>query len=195
MSDHSRFAPYKRALQAASQRTGTPLPSLIFSFAILHEITAVVPVVTLFYACRALGAGDTMVNYVKNHDEAAIEEGARGNMFAKASEYLEEGELRATRFAKRYGLWGRDATDSAKRDVASTMAGDMANAAVAYGITKVRCGGFEKKPSLTVIFFLQAMLPLRIAASIYLSPSFSRRAIEPARLLIGDFGRRLRKSK
>jgi hypothetical protein len=143
MPIRSRFAPYTHALQAASQRTGTPLPSLIFSFAILHEITAVVPVVTLFYACRALGTGDTVVKYLKFHHEAATEESARGKAFAKASEYLEEGELRAARFAKRYGLWGTDVTDSAKRDVASTIAGDMANAAVAYGITKVRCGGLE----------------------------------------------------
>lgn len=134
-----RFEPYKHALQAISRRTGTTLPSLIFSFAILHEVTAVVPVVTLFCACRALGTGDVVVKYLRDHHEAATTENSRGKAFAKASEYLEEGELRAARFAKRYGLWGVDPT---KIEVTSNIAGDMANAAVAYGITKVCFRGF-----------------------------------------------------
>jgi len=176
MSFRPRFEPYKRALQVASQRTGTPLSSLIFSFAVLHEITAVVPFVTVFCACRALGAGDAVVKYLKNSDEATRAEGVRGEALAKASKYLEEGELRATRFAKRYGLWGVDGTDARKSNETYNIAGDMANAAVAYGVTK-------------------ALLPLRIAVSIYLAPWFSRRAIEPTRLVINDFGSRFRKAR
>jgi len=95
----------------------------------------------------------------------------RGEVLAKASKYLEEGELRAARFAKRYGLWGADGSNDTY-----SIAGDMANAAVAYGVTK-------------------ALLPLRIAASIYLAPWFSRRAIEPTRLVINDFGSRFRKAR
>lgn len=193
MSFRPRFEPYKRALQAASQRTGTPLPSLIFSFAALHEITAVVPVVTVFYACRALGAGDAVVEYLKNSDGATRAEGVRGEALAKASKYLEEGELRAARFAKRYGLWGADGSDTTRGNETYNIAGDMANAAVAYGVTKVRIGGVGNNNQVMLI--LQALLPLRIAASIYLAPWFSRRAIEPTRRVINDFGSRFRKAR
>jgi len=193
MSFRPRFEPYKHALQAASQRTGTPLPSLLFSFAVLHEITAVVPVVTMFCACRALGAGDAVVKYLKNNDEASTAEGVRGEVLAKASKYLEEGELTAARFAKRYGLWGADGIDTTKGNETYNIAGDMADAAVAYGVTKVRIGGVGNNSQVMLI--LQALLPLRIAASIYLAPWFSRRAIEPTRLVINDFVSRFRKAR
>ncbi|OBZ65077.1 hypothetical protein A0H81_14924 [Grifola frondosa] len=63
-SSNSRFAPYKYALDALAARTRTPLPSLILSFAILHELTAMIPLVGLFFSARALGIGERFIEAV-----------------------------------------------------------------------------------------------------------------------------------
>ena len=60
----TKFAPYVEALKKVSARTKTPLPSLILSFAVLHEITAVAPVVGFFFGARALGVGDKIIEEV-----------------------------------------------------------------------------------------------------------------------------------
>lgn len=139
MSRQSRFAPYKAALDALSTRTGTPIPSLALSFAVLHEATAILPVIGLFYTCRALGAGDAAVRYIHSH-RVSQTEGFDSSILSRANIYLEEGEARAARFGKRYGLWGLDSEEN-EAETGLNLAGDIANAAVAYGITKV-CSKF-----------------------------------------------------
>ncbi|KAI0764348.1 hypothetical protein BD413DRAFT_482728 [Trametes elegans] len=181
----SRFAPYKEVLAAISQRTRTPLPSLVVSFAVLHELTAILPVVGLFYGARTLGVGESIVHAVAHSPSRSPEaehEGPPNALLSRIQgtwveqrfrEWMVEGEVRAERVGRRYGLFGFEkgskaegATAEARAARAETalasgkIAGDIANAVVAYALTK-------------------ALLPLRIGLSLYLAPGFSRAFIQP----------------
>ncbi|EKM53598.1 uncharacterized protein PHACADRAFT_260033, partial [Phanerochaete carnosa HHB-10118-sp] len=169
----SRFAVYRQALQAISARTGTALPSLVVSFGIVHEFTALVPTVGFFFGARALGVGERVVQAV-----AAETEGEPGWAKQKARVWLDEGGQWAQRVGRRYGVFGYEKRERGKdgdaaagvqepkeTEVATRLAGDAANAILAYGLTK-------------------ALLPVRIGLSLYLAPAFARRVVDPIRLSI-----------
>ncbi|KAF8596595.1 hypothetical protein BDV93DRAFT_500313 [Ceratobasidium sp. AG-I] len=164
----SRTRPYVLALQRLSARTGTPLPSLIVSFAILHEITSVVPLVSVFFGARALGAGDALVTIP--YPNGQLEENQTGGWVIQTCRgWVDEGEAWAGRIGRRYGLFGyqkRDKSDIAREESdvkPMRLAGDVANAVLAYGVVK-------------------AVMPLRIGLSLWLSPAFSRRCVDPIRM-------------
>ena len=146
-----RLTAYRQALTAIAARTGTPLPSLILSFGILHEITAVVPLVGVFYGSRALGIGERVVsviveetqnstnNEISTHDESRLSWGKR-----KLKSWVEEGDRWAIKVGRRYGIFGYEKRMSGTVDdieemagVSGHIAGDVANAILAYGATKV----------------------------------------------------------
>lgn len=190
----SRFAGYQTALKAISARTGTPLPSLVVSFGILHELTAILPIVGLFYASRSFGLGERVVNAMAsaehNGQHSNLVEGERGEgdswMLQKGQVWIDEGEKWAARVGRRYGMFGFDKRTTATsyeedlKAMKGQIAGDVANVVVAYAATKVTHSTVQSvsPPSPRL---LQALLPLRIGASLYLSPAFSRRAVEPCR--------------
>lgn len=183
----TRFAPYRQALNALAERTRTPLPSLIFSFAVLHEITAILPVVGFFYAARSLNVGNRLIDAFPevtgrssehpggvHSDEAVLPN--EGWLLEKSREWWREGTKWAERVGKRYGVLGfekrsgpdsSDAGGASSRDVWVTdkLPGDVVNAVVAYWLTK-------------------ALLPVRVGVSLYLSPSFSRQIVEPIRIAV-----------
>ncbi|TFK87054.1 hypothetical protein K466DRAFT_653374 [Polyporus arcularius HHB13444] len=190
-STNSKFAPYRQALAAISQRTRTPLPSLIVSFAILHEVTAVVPVAGFFFGARALGVGEGIVGAlaprpgddVTTHGFTAyLRDSWAGERFR---EWMVEGEARAERMGRRYGWFGFE--KGSKLEVLSPeqlsthapesvlvsgrIAGDVANVVVAYALTK-------------------ALLPVRIGLSLYLSPAFSRTFVQPMSSVLTRIARR-----
>ncbi|KAG0701901.1 hypothetical protein DFH29DRAFT_875545 [Suillus ampliporus] len=151
-----RFAPYRNALTAISARTGAPLPSLIFSFAIVHELTAIVPVVGIFYTARSLGAGERVGSV---DDQSWVNTQLRS--------WFNEGEQWAGRVGRRYGIFGFEkgqlVDQAPTSQLGEKLAGDVANAVLAYGAVK-------------------ALLPVRIGLSLYLTPMFSRAVVEPIRL-------------
>ncbi|KAG2114269.1 uncharacterized protein F5147DRAFT_678751 [Suillus discolor] len=160
-----RFAPYKNALTAISKRAGTPLPSLIVSFAILHELTAIVPIVGIFYTARSLGAGERVVNAVALQRDGSIDDQYWVNTQLRS--WVDEGEQWAGRVGRRYGIFGFEkgkvVDQTQTSELSGKLAGDVANAVLAYGAVK-------------------ALLPVRIGLSLYLSPMFSRTVVEPIRL-------------
>ncbi|EPQ55133.1 hypothetical protein GLOTRDRAFT_111133 [Gloeophyllum trabeum ATCC 11539] len=162
---------YRDALRALSARTGTALPSLIFSFAVLHEVTAIASLVGVFYGARALGVGDRLLHVAQTTlpsapDQWSMEHWMRGQW----KTWVAEGEKWAEKVGRRYGFFGyekepmmpvnpEDGTE-ARAKMSGRIAGDVANAIVAYGLTK-------------------AIAPIRIPLSMYLSPAFSRRVVDP----------------
>ena len=126
---NTRFGPYKNALKALSAKTRTPLPSLVVSFGALHELTAIVPLVGTFYAARALGIGERVVGSVLSERES-------GWVVDKCRNWVEEGDSWAERVGRRYGVFGFE-KGSKKGEGVSLIAGDVANAVVAYAVTKV----------------------------------------------------------
>ncbi|KAI0343489.1 hypothetical protein BDW22DRAFT_1175058 [Trametopsis cervina] len=171
-SSSSRFAPYRQALQAISTRTGAPLPALVFSFAVLHEITAIAPIFAIFLGARQLGLGERVVSAAT----AAASNGEDNVIKQKSRQWINDGEQWAERVGRHYGIFGFEKgkrgdtahnNDASAAELSSALspklAGDVANVVVAYGLTK-------------------ALLPVRIGLSLYLTPWFSRRVVEPVRI-------------
>jgi len=195
-----RFAAYRQTLAAIAARTGTPLPSLILSFGILHELTAVVPLVGIFYSSRALGIGERVVSAIiedkrqnsTNYEASTNERSQLSWGKQKLKLWVEEGDRWAIRIGRRYGIFGYEKRKPGTVDnveemtgVTGHIAGDVANAILAYGATKVRPSWAKSGFDQSVMFCLiQALLPLRIGVSVYFSPSFSRTIVEPIRKTI-----------
>jgi hypothetical protein len=133
-------ASYKDALKSLSTKTGAPLGSLVVSFAVLHEITAVVPLIGIFYASRSLGVGERFVATLV--DSGPPSEG--GFIREKCRLWVHEGEEWAGKVGRRYGIFGFPQTPKgtkfereALEQTSNRIAGDVANAVLAYGATKV----------------------------------------------------------
>lgn len=139
-NSRGRFAPYRHALNAISRRTGVPLSSLIVSFAILHELTAIVPIVGIFYTARSLGAGERVANAVAPKHDSFVD-GQSSWVNTKLRSFVDEGEQWAGRIGRRYGVFGFEKgqfVDQTQTSQSSgKLAGDVANAVLAYGIVKV----------------------------------------------------------
>ncbi|KAI0684849.1 hypothetical protein BC835DRAFT_1291987 [Cytidiella melzeri] len=178
-SSRSRFAPYRQALQAISARTGSPLPSLILSFGIMHEITAIVPLVAIFFASRNLGVGERIVSTAS----AAVSDGEDNALKQRARRWMSEGAVKAETIGRKYGIFGFERrtpgtelypipnAQSVVERQSPLVVGDVANVIVAYGLTKV-------------------LLPVRIGVSLYCTPWFSRSLIEPLRVNVTRVFRR-----
>ncbi|CEQ42229.1 SPOSA6832_04017 [Sporobolomyces salmonicolor] len=161
-------------------------PSLLISFLILHELTAVLPLVALFSAFHALGLGAVIVAYSLQGDERDIDQGTldreQGRWTTERSkltirEWVSEGEHKAEKLGRRYGLLGWDKetreerelrkaqdkdTQGGERDLTQEslgVSGDVANAVAAY---------------LTV----KALLPLRVLISLRLSPALANTIVK-----------------
>ncbi|KAK0195731.1 hypothetical protein F5146DRAFT_924843 [Armillaria mellea] len=152
---------YKAALSAISARTGAPLSSLLVSFAVLHEVTALASFGGVFYAARAFGVGERVVDAVAADDEPA------GWARQKVKTWVKEGTVWAGRVGQRYGIFGLEKKDSKEGPayLPEHLAGDVANAVFAYGVTK-------------------ALFPVRIGLSLYLSPVSSRMVVDPLRRIL-----------
>lgn len=127
------------------------MPSLAASFLVLHEITAIIPFVGVFYASRALGVGEQVVESMTRDDENGDAAREAGLIKKKTREWVDEGGQMAQRLGYRYGLFGiekgergvvnsgGEETSGSKSTVVGTkIAGDVANVVVAYAVTKVR---------------------------------------------------------
>jgi hypothetical protein len=136
---------YKDTLTRLSARTGASVPSLCASFLILHEITAIVPFIGVFYASRGLGVGEKVVEFVLDNDEDGTNS-APGWARVKTRQWVEEGGQFAERVGRRYGIFGFEkrspgevtSTTADQSKLGGKLVGDVANAVVAYGVVKVR---------------------------------------------------------
>src|SRR4051794_39876839 len=73
-SQPSRFSKFIPRLTALSTRTGVPLPSLVLSFAVLHELTAIFPLLLFFFAFQAAGVGGSVVQWAAGVSERSQDE-------------------------------------------------------------------------------------------------------------------------
>lgn len=147
----SKFLAYSNALKAISARTGTPLSSLVLSFGIVHEVTALAPLFISFYTARAFGVGDTLIKAITEDPTFTAEDDGQPKGLTqwgkhKLSGWVVEGDRWAARVGTRYGIFGYEKRQPGEKpDVDALthrpghLAGDVANAVVAYAVTKVRC--------------------------------------------------------
>jgi len=162
------LARYRGAIQALSARTKTPVPSLVASFLILHEVTAIVPFVATFFVAKSYDLGPTlMVETEKFLSSSKNDRGDETWFHKRLTHWTVEGQDWVLKVGRRYSIFGLQASDQADgpHPIPSKVAGDVANALAAYLITK-------------------ALLPVRVAASLGLSPAFSRRILDPIRKYI-----------
>ena len=144
MSVRSRQA-YKNALKSLAARTGTPLPSLIVSFAVLHEITAVVPLAGLFFGAKYFGVGERLVDYIRTetHADAASSHALTTRLAQRVEIWIDEGEVWAEKVGRRYAVFGYPKTPKGAKfepvegKRGHGVAGDVANVVFAYTATKV----------------------------------------------------------
>lgn len=158
---------YKDALKGISARTGAPVSSLVVSFGVLHELTAIVPLVGVLYGARTLGLGERAVAAIRDTNPDATAEHSPALAYTQRTfrDWVEQGDAWAERVGRRYGVFGFDKRVSGAPPLVDDgprprITGDVANAVLAYGVTK-------------------AVAPLRVAASLYLSPAFARGVIIP----------------
>ncbi|KAG6857175.1 hypothetical protein H0H87_008240 [Tephrocybe sp. NHM501043] len=142
MPPPSYWANYKASLAAISARTGAPLPSLILSFGVLHEVTALVPLVAVFYGSRTLGIGESVITAIVANPTAEDTVGVR----RVVRRWVEEGDAWAGSIGRRYGVFGYEKRTPGAPDtpvepslLPGHLAGDVTNVIVAYGVTKARC--------------------------------------------------------
>lgn len=76
-------------------------PSLVASFVILHELTAIVPFAATFWASRSFGFGNHIVHSLLTAEYKSfpvVQESLRS--------VVSEGEARIARIGSRYGVFG-----------------------------------------------------------------------------------------
>jgi hypothetical protein len=163
-------APYKQALKDSSLRTRTPLPSLLLSFGVLHEITAIVPFVALFFASRRLALGESLVDRLSGPSGDGTEDWMIRD---RMREWVQEGEAWVGRVGQRYGVFGFQKPSSRVSDdrVQGRIAGDVANAVFAYAVTKVlyaTCRSWHLTKSNRRPFFLSESASRCISLPLFL---------------------------
>ncbi|KAJ7039030.1 hypothetical protein C8F04DRAFT_1319944 [Mycena alexandri] len=153
------FPATAKRLPQSQRAQAPPLSSLVLSFGILHEVTAVVPLVGFFYTAKAFGVGETLVKTLQVPTEQDTW------LAQKYRTWLDDGQHWAARVGRRYGVFGYEKggrEDQLAPLNTDRIAGDVANAVAAYACTK-------------------AALPARILVSLSLSPAFARTVIDPTR--------------
>ncbi|KDE05982.1 hypothetical protein MVLG_03667 [Microbotryum lychnidis-dioicae p1A1 Lamole] len=183
----NRFSAYLTQLRL--QHPHLDPASLIASFLILHELTAIVPLLLGFWGFKSLGLGRALVEEVQHITVASTPEREQGYFKAKLGDWLLQGEEQAKRLGTRYGWFGMEKLDKEQRAELSrseqterdghqdqgrmrmikttaksgtkdlTLSGDVANLVASYVVVK-------------------ALLPLRIYASLRLAPKMANTVMQ-----------------
>ncbi|KAK8846622.1 hypothetical protein IAR55_005708 [Kwoniella newhampshirensis] len=145
---------YASVITSLSARTGVPFPSLAISFLALHELTAIVPIIGLYYLFGLMGAGAGLVSWIKSttvegtDDLQVRQQGSGAGAGAGAGDgqswewrrmvagWYEEGEKRIEKVGKRYGILGYDKVDregSSRRKGNGGDSGNVLGPGVGYG--------------------------------------------------------------
>ena len=139
----SRVQRYMPRLQDLSKRTGVPLSSLAISFMVLHELTAILPVIGFYFLFSSLGTGLGIIQWLNRATDAGSEDRGDGGELSGwrgwVKGWYDEGEAKIGRVGKRYGLWQDDEQGSEVMTTSGHRAGEgVANAISAYVVVKVR---------------------------------------------------------
>lgn len=166
----------KRALvrvRSIARRNGTDAPTMVASFLILHELTAIVPLMLMFYVFGALGVGTAVLHWLLGDTEEMAKESQHDakSVASRFRAWARIKEERFERYCRRKGYLGFEKQDAATIDGAmdlgnsNYLAGSFANMVAAYILVK-------------------ALLPIRIGASVALAGPFSRTVLEPLKNLL-----------
>jgi hypothetical protein len=153
------FSDYLNELRNSSS-PGTDTASLIASFLILHELTAIVPLFVGFGIFKWAGLGEKVAGWFKevgstptgvSEGEGSLDKSVTAITRQKVAGWMDEGTKRAEKVGRRYGIFGypkrtgekevggvQEVTPvDAEKAIGSSLSGDLANAVAAYLIVKV----------------------------------------------------------
>ncbi|KAK0549983.1 Serine--tRNA ligase, mitochondrial [Tilletia horrida] len=187
----TRFQSSLAQIRALAQRHGSDPASLIASFMVLHELTALIPLLILFWLFELLGAGQSFLAWLEGDDGSAQQSADPDTQGWKnvVNGWVQEGIKRAERVGRRYGLFGIEKGSKSS----ATQAHDEADAAlVSAPSTQLQSGALVGSFANAVAAYacVKALIPLRLAASVALAPAFARYTIEPVKRLFGRGNKR-----
>ncbi|PWY98255.1 seryl-tRNA synthetase [Testicularia cyperi] len=163
----TRLQKAMQQVQSIAQRNGTDPATMVASFLILHELTALVPLALLFYVFGALGVGVTISQWLLGSGDGQAADADSG-LASRFRAWARNKEERFERYCRRKGYLGFEKQDAetiareGKLGQSNHLAGAFANMVAAYIVVK-------------------ALLPVRIGMSMALAGRFSRAVLEPAK--------------
>ncbi|SPO32581.1 related to mitochondrial seryl-tRNA synthetases [Ustilago trichophora] len=153
-------------VRSIARKNGTDAPTMVASFLILHELTAIVPLIMLFYVFGALGVGTAVLQWLLGPAQDLAEEKGQNLVMSRFRAWARAKEERFERYCRKKGYLGFEKEDvetmDATKDVgkANQLAGSFVNMVAAYILVK-------------------ALIPVRIGASVAWAGPFSRSVLEP----------------
>ncbi|WWC87314.1 uncharacterized protein L201_002203 [Kwoniella dendrophila CBS 6074] len=206
-----KYTPY---LTQISTRTGVPLPSLLISFLVLHEITAILPVLLIYWIFTSLGLGLSLVNYVLNigqtdENDQSENQGSNNNYALRKwiRDWYIEGETKIEKVGKRYGIFGyekiiKSNTNNNQQNYKDIeQMNEKINNELQHIVTTstttttttttgTSTGAATKvADAIAAYVVVKALLPLRIAVSIGAAPAFARYTLIPIQNIFKRFRR------
>lgn len=174
-------------VRALAARSGTDPASMVVSFLVLHELTAAIPLVLLFYLFGALGAGEAVLQYLlageqgqsglDNGAEAADASGDKTKSdtpppadtwgwTTTVRGWVQEGIVRAERYGKRKGYFGFEKEDRENSGQSESGGEDVSSASASASASVLPEG------SLLVGSFANAVAAYAVVKVCPLVPSF-----------------------
>ncbi|KAE8214289.1 hypothetical protein CF327_g2292 [Tilletia walkeri] len=165
-------------IRSLAQQHGSDPASLVASFLVLHELTALIPLLLLFWLFELLGAGQFLLSWLGTNEGGDHGEG-EGGFKAVVGGWVNEGIRRAEKVGRRYGLFGMDKTSASPEGTPSV--GSIEESEGVAAVTDPRSGALVGSFANAVAAYacVKALIPLRLAASVALAPAFARYTIEP----------------
>ncbi|EST09520.1 hypothetical protein PSEUBRA_000736 [Kalmanozyma brasiliensis GHG001] len=166
----------KRAMtriRSIAKRNGTDAPTMMASFLVLHELTAIIPLAILFYVFGALGVGTAVLQWLLGDADAAASQSEADSqpLLSRFRAWARLKEQRFERYCRKKGYLGFE-----KQDIESI------NAANDLGDSRRFAGSFANMVAAYIL--VKALLPIRIGASVALAGPFSRTVLEPLKRLL-----------
>ncbi|KAI8454005.1 hypothetical protein BY996DRAFT_7121520, partial [Phakopsora pachyrhizi] len=166
-----------RILSRYPELSKRDIPSVTLSFLVLHELTAIVPLIVIFLILNSTGTGKTLYDYIQstllsipaeeglNNDQDGDKQSQSrdGDLLSvlrsKLTGVFEEGSRKIERLSQKYGQRG-------SKEVRS----DGSNGVEHFKASEVVNGGMVAS-GLVAYLFVKALLPVRIGLSLYLAPA------------------------
>ncbi|SCV74115.1 BQ2448_6547 [Microbotryum intermedium] len=185
----NRFSAYFSQLR--QQHPHIDPASLLVSFLVLHELTAIVPLLLGFWGFKALGLGQTLVQEVQDASHTGTKvEGNESYFKAKLSDWLQQGEEQAQRLGSRYGWFGMEKLSGEQRAELKTRARveRETHQENLDGMTMIKTTSQQGTNHLSLTgdvanlvasyVVVKALLPLRIYASLRLAPTMANTVMQ-----------------
>lgn len=155
------FQEYKDELRARAARHGTDPTTIVVAFALLHELTAILPLFLLAPLFAALGVSESILDFLESFRTSLVSEDTQSALHAKLHEWIVRGTKVATKLCSRCDEYLATPSEAPNSPVALW----LASLTSAYVVVKL-------------------LMPVRLAACVAMAPWTARRALGPLKRLV-----------